>query len=167
MFIRENLTSPLMDYIMSFISSLGDGGLIWIAIGFLFVLNKSTRKWGILMWVSMLMGLIFGNLILKNVVARIRPCDFYNVPIIIPHPGEFSFPSGHTLSSFAAALALYRHNKVYGLFALVFASIIGFTRMYLFVHYPTDILGGIVMAFVMVFFAEKTIDFIAGKLKKA
>ena len=130
---------------MSFISSLGDGGLIWIAIGFLFVLNKSTRKWGILMWVSMLMGLIFGNLILKNVVARIRPCDFYNVAIIIPHPGEFSFPSGHTLSSFAAALALYRHNKVYGLFALVFASIIGFTRMYLFVHYPTDILGGLVI----------------------
>ncbi|MBQ6835440.1 MAG: phosphatase PAP2 family protein, partial [Clostridia bacterium] len=98
--------------------------------------------------------------------ARIRPYDLYNVPIIIAHPSDYSFPSGHTLSSFAAAIALYKCNKKYGTIALAFAAVMGFSRMYLFVHYPTDILGGIILAFLMVFFAERTIDFVEKKLKR-
>ncbi|MBQ7093477.1 MAG: phosphatase PAP2 family protein [Clostridia bacterium] len=166
MFIRENLTSSLMDSIMKFVSFLGNGGLIWLAISLVFVFSKRTRKWSILIWISMIMGLFFGNLILKNLFARIRPYDLYNVPIIIAHPSDYSFPSGHTLSSFAAAIALYKCNKKYGTIALVFAAVMGFSRMYLFVHYPTDILGGIILAFVMVFFAERTIDFVEKKLKR-
>lgn len=166
MFIREHLSSPFADGIMAFISALGNGGFIWIIISLLFILNKKTRKWGIFMWLSMFMCLIFGNIIIKNLVARIRPYQLYNVPIIIPPPSEYSFPSGHTLSSFSCAVALYKCHKIYGIIALIFACIMGFTRLYLFVHYPTDILGGIALSFVMVYFAEKTMDFIEKKHKK-
>ncbi|MBR4880084.1 MAG: phosphatase PAP2 family protein [Clostridia bacterium] len=167
MFIRENLTSPLLDKVMIFISSLGNGGLIWIILALILMTMKKTRKWGLLIGASLLLGLLCGNIILKNLIARIRPCDAYGVALIIEHPGEFSFPSGHTLASFEAAISLYRCNKRYGIFALIFASIVAFSRLYLFVHYPTDILGGIVLAYFMVLAAEKIISFAERKIKKA
>ena len=95
------------------------------------------------MLVSMGLGLILGNGILKNLIARERPCWIdLNIPLLIPNPHDFSFPSGHTLASFEATVMIYLHNKKWGRISFVLAILISFSRMYLFVHFPTDILCG-------------------------
>ena len=155
MFIRENMTSEFMDGFMSFISMLGDGGMIWIVLGIALLCFKKTRICGVFVLLSMLLGFLMGNVALKNIFGRMRPYDKFGVDIIIPPLSDYSFPSGHTLSSFAAALAIYKTDKRYGAAALVFASLMAFSRLYLFVHYPTDIVGGIALAFLSSYRAEK------------
>ena len=139
----NNLHNPILDKIMIAITSLGNAGLIWIgiAVGLLFI--KKTRKCGILILISLVLGLILGNGILKNLIARERPCWIdTTIPLLIPNPHDFSFPSGHTLASFEAAVMIYLHNKKWGKISFVLAVLIAFSRMYLFVHFPTDIICG-------------------------
>lgn len=139
----NNLHNPILDKIMVGITSLGNAGLIWIAIGIFLLFIKKTRKCGALMLVSMLIGLILGNGILKNLIARERPCWIdQNIPLLIPNPHDFSFPSGHTLASFEAAVMIFLHNKKWGTISFILAILIAFSRMYLFVHFPTDIICG-------------------------
>ena len=142
----NNLHNPILDKIMIAITSLGNAGLIWIgiAVGLLFV--KKTRKCGILMLISLALGLIIGNGFLKNIIARERPCWIdENIKLLIPRPDDYSFPSGHTLASFEAAVMIYLHNKKWGIISLILAVAIAFSRMYLFVHFPTDILAGMIL----------------------
>ena len=110
------------------------------------LLFKKTRRAGIAVLVGLLLGLLCGNLAIKNLVARERPCAIGTAPeLLIPYPSEYSFPSGHTLSSFIAATCIFLRNKKWGISAYVFASGIAFSRIYLYVHFPTDILGGIIL----------------------
>ena len=98
---------------------------------------------------GMALSFLFGNIILKNIVARPRPCAVdTSVILLIPFPSEYSFPSGHSTCSFTAAFILFGYHRLAGAAAIVLAGIIAFSRMYLFVHYPTDILGGICVALV-------------------
>ena len=157
MFIRNNISSPIMDKIMIFVTKFGDAGIFWSVLALLLLIPKKTRKTGFLMVISLVLGLLFGNIIIKNLVGRTRPFVVFNQPIIIPPPSEYSFPSGHTLCSFESALCLFTLNKYVGIVATVFASLIAFSRLYLFVHYPTDIIGGIVLAFFTVFLAKRII----------
>lgn len=139
----NNLHNPILDKIMIVITNLGDAGLIWIGVAIILLFMKNTRKCGALMLVSMLVGLIVGNGILKNLIARERPCWLdRSIPLLIPEPHDYSFPSGHTLASFEAAVMIYLHNKKLGIFSFVIAVLIAFSRMYLFVHFPTDVLCG-------------------------
>ena len=152
----QGLHNEVLDSIMLFITTLGDSGMLWIVTGALLLLIPAIgqesrehlhmrRRMGVNILVSLLLGLLFGNLLLKNLIKRPRPfqVDTGVVPLILP--GEYSFPSGHTTSSFAAACSIYLHNKKAGAAAFVMAALIAFSRMYLFVHYPTDILGGILL----------------------
>ena len=142
----NNLHNPILDKIMVAITSLGNAGLMWIGIAIFLLFIKKTRKCGFLMLISMILGLIIGNGFLKNVLQRQRPCWLdSNIPLLIPNPHDYSFPSGHTLASFEAAIMICLHNKKWGGISLVLAAIIAFSRMYLFVHFPTDILGGIML----------------------
>lgn len=93
----------------------------------------------------MLAGLIIGEVVLKNTVCRVRPCNLVEIEMIIPKPSSFSFPSGHTCSSFAASTVLMKLDKKFGIPALVLAIIIGFSRLYNYVHFPTDVLAGAVL----------------------
>ena len=139
----NNLHNPVLDKIMIGITSLGNAGIFWIAVAIFLICIKKTRKCGILMLISMAFGLILGNGVLKNLVTRERPCWIdENIPLLIPNPHDYSFPSGHTLASFEAAVMIFLHNKKWGIISLVVAILIAFSRMYLFVHFPTDILGG-------------------------
>ena len=139
----NNMHNPILDKIMVAITSLGNAGLIWIGIAVFLLFIKKTRKCGVLMLISMALGLIFGNGILKNVIARERPCWIDSkIPLLIPNPHDFSFPSGHTLASFEAAVMIFMHNKKWGAISFVLAVLIAFSRMYLFVHFPTDIICG-------------------------
>lgn len=132
--------------IMIFFSTIGNGGMCWIAVCIVLLLLPRTRKCGIAMAISMLLTMILGNEIIKKVVARPRPCVVdRSVTLLIPFPGQYSFPSGHTSNSFSAAVSILLFYRKPGIAALIVAGIIAFSRMYLFVHYPTDILGGILL----------------------
>ena len=107
-------------------------------------LRTPAAKTGLILGAALILDGIFCNLLLKNLVRRIRPCDINDViRLLIPYPSDYSFPSGHTAVSFAAVSALYFAGEKYlWKAALVLAVFIAFSRMYLYVHYPTDILGG-------------------------
>ena len=98
------------------------------------------------MGVAMACGFLIGNIGLKNIVARIRPYDMVEVEVLVKHLSDFSFPSGHTLVSFNAAIALHHYHRKWGVAALVLATVIALSRLYLFVHYPTDVLAGFLLA---------------------
>ncbi len=150
--IQNLLGCKFCDVLFETITHLGDAGLFWIILAVVLLFFKKTRKTGICMGLALVLGLIFGNLILKNVFQRMRPF-YYDSALISPEtllidiPHDYSFPSGHTLASFNAALAIFWNNKKWGVPALVLAALIAFSRLYLFVHFPTDILGGILLAF--------------------
>ena len=165
----QNWHTGWLDGIMIFITKLGDAGLFWIAVGLILAVIPKTRKCGILVLISMALTFLLGNIILKNLIARPRPFRVDNsVALLIPEPGEYSFPSGHTMNSFTASVMIFLHYKKPGIAALVLAALIAFSRMYLFVHYPTDILGGIVIGIfdaVLVFMLAKKV--MAKKQNKA
>ncbi|MBQ2746751.1 MAG: phosphatase PAP2 family protein [Clostridia bacterium] len=131
---------------MPIITKFGDGGVFWIALAVIFLIFKKTRKMGLCMGLALLMGFITGNLILKNVVGRIRPYDLNpEIEILVKHLSDYSFPSGHTLASFEAATAIFINNKKIGIPALVLAFLIAISRIYLYVHYPSDVLAAIIL----------------------
>ncbi len=146
LYALQNLHTPILDKVMVFITTLGDDGIFWIIIALLMLLFKKTRKCGCMVLITMAICYVIGNIGLKNIIQRPRPCRIDNsVPLLIPFPSEFSFPSGHTLHGFAAATAIFLHFKKPGIVALILAGLIAFSRMYLFVHFPTDILGGVII----------------------
>ncbi len=131
---------------MKFVSYLGNSGQIWILVGIIMLFFKKYRKSGLTVLLALLLCLIFGNGILKNLITRQRPCWIdESVKLLISTPTDYSFPSGHTFSSFAASLSIFMYHKKLGISAFVLAILIAFSRLYLFVHFPTDIIGGIVL----------------------
>ena len=141
----QNLHCDWLDALMIFFTNLSNHGEVWILIAVILICFKKTRTCGFAMAISLLLMLIIGNGLLKNIFARPRPCWVdSSVKMIIDCPSSYSFPSGHTFSSFAGAFTIFFYFKKQGVLALILASVIGFSRMYLFVHYPTDIFGGIV-----------------------
>ena len=143
----QTIHTPLLDKILAFITSLGNAGIIWIMLAVVLLILPKTRKAGIIVAAALLMDLILCNLILKNLVARVRPYDVNTaIAILIKKPLDFSFPSGHTAASFAAMTALFLAKmKKAWIAALVLAVLIAFSRLYFYVHYPTDVLGGAVV----------------------
>ncbi len=165
-FIRENLTCPLLDTVVPIITKFGDGGIFWIAVAILFIIFKRTRKTGISMGLALLMGVIVGNLILKNVVGRIRPYDLNEgIEILVAHLSDYSFPSGHTLASFEAATVLFIRDKRFGIPAMVLAVLIALSRLYLYVHYPTDVLAGAILGIIFAVISCKLIDKLYNKFE--
>lgn len=144
-FIQNNLRTPIGDIIMPFISSFGDGGKIWIIIAVVLLIKPDTRKAGGTVLLAIGIDVVLCNGILKPMIARIRPCDVNTaIHLLVPRPDDFSFPSGHTAASFAAASALYFEGvKRLCKPAFLLAVLIAFSRLYLYVHYPTDVLAGI------------------------
>jgi len=142
----QEMHSPVLDKIMVFFSTLGNAGLFWIAISLILLIIPKTRKIGLHMGLAITITYIFGNLVLKNLVARQRPYFVDpNVTLLIKKPSEYSFPSGHSMNGFAAATSLFLNNKKWGIPALIVASIIAFSRLYNFVHWPTDVICGILL----------------------
>lgn len=141
----QTLHTPLLDELMLLITHLGDMGIFWILLTIVLLLIPETRKSGVIVAVALCLDVIVCNGILKNVFARTRPFDVNEaVQLLIAAPKDFSFPSGHTGASFAAVAALYfAGEKKLWKASLVLAVLIAVSRMYLYVHYPTDILGGV------------------------
>ena len=146
LYIKNNMHGPIMDKLMITLTHLGNGGMIWIIISVVLVISKKYRKIGFMAIAALILSTILGEGILKHVVKRIRPSA--NIPavnLLIAKPLSYSFPSGHTTSSFAVAGVLAKYFKKYALEFFSLASLISFSRLYLYVHYPTDVLAGIVL----------------------
>lgn len=145
-FIQTYMKSDFLDKLFPYITRLGDSGFIWIVIALVFLIFKKYRKDGIVLSMSLIICVIIGNITLKPLIARIRPFDVNSaINLLITRPTDFSFPSGHTLSSVASTVVIFNANRRMGIGALILAILIAFSRMYLYVHYPSDILGGIII----------------------
>lgn len=145
--IASHLTAEWLDPVMRFITSLGDGGIFWILLAAVFLCFKKTRRFGAAMAISLIISTIITNLTLKPLIDRPRPYELKTIEGLDTSllPGDASFPSGHTTVSFSGAFALFWQNKKAGAPALVLATLIAFSRLYFYLHHPTDILGGILV----------------------
>ena len=163
--IAANLKCGVLDFLMPLITLLGDAGIFWILCSLVMILIPKTRKTGLSMGISLLIGLLVCNVALKPLVGRIRPYDYQwqyfqkEITLLVEGLHDFSFPSGHTIASFEAATALLIGNKKLGIPAMILAVLIAFSRLYLYVHYPTDVLASIVLgigiAFLGTFLVKK------------
>lgn len=166
LWLKEAFSHPVLDEIMIFVSSLGNKGFFWIAIGVLFLLfgfrKKIWRSRGLLVLLSLAVNFLVCNMVLKPLVDRTRPYYVLDYTPLIPPVGDPSFPSGHTSASFAAATAIYCINKKWGIAAYLLAAVMGFSRLYLGVHFPTDVLFGAVVGMV----AAKIVVYIFWKCRK-
>ena len=143
----QTLHTPILDKIMTSITKLGDAGIFWIILTLLFLIIPKMRKTGIIMAAALIMDLLICNVAVKNLVARTRPYDVNtSVQLLVAKLHDYSFPSGHTAASFASVTALYlAGEKKLWKPALVLACLIAVSRLYLYVHYPTDVLAGVVI----------------------
>lgn len=167
----QSIRNPVLDMIMVEITEMGDAGKFWILLSIGYLFGKKTRKCGVTMLLSLGIMILFGNVVLKNIFMRERPCWIdQSIALLIANPHDYSFPSGHTYSSVAAASVMYCYDKLSGFIALVVAALIAISRMYLFVHFPTDVLAscilGIVTALLSVDLVNKYYDSIKNKLTK-
>ena len=149
--IQANLRSGFMDKFMPFITVFGDAGIFWMVCAVLLLIFPRTRKIGLGMGFAMMIGLLVCNVTLKPLVARIRPYDLQlqefgiTIQLLGERMHDFSFPSGHTIASFEAAVVLLKNSKKMGIPAMILAVLISFSRLYLYVHYPTDVLCSVVL----------------------
>lgn len=143
----QTLHTPAADVLMKAVSALGNAGMIWIVLTVVLLAVPKTRKTGALLAAALVLDVILCNGILKHLVARTRPFDVNTaVELLVKRPADYSFPSGHTTASFASVAVLYyAGERRLWIPASVLAVLIAFSRMYLYVHYPTDVLGGIAL----------------------
>lgn len=145
-FINNNLHSPIMDKFMIIMTSIGNGGLIWILISLILIITPKYRKVGIMTICALILTTIIGEGILKHLIRRPRPfISLPDIKLLITAPTSYSFPSGHTGSAFAAAGILGAMIKKSKPYVITLAILIAFSRLYLFVHYPEDVLAGIIL----------------------
>lgn len=160
--IQDNLRTAFGDSVAAFLSVAFNGGILWFVLSGVLLIFRKTRTAGCMVLAAMGIAFLVGELGMKNIFCRVRPCTIDDSVILaINRPGSYSFPSGHTGSSFAAATALFLWNKKWGIPALVLAAVIGFSRLYLFVHFPTDVLVGAFLGILSALF----VDFLFRKLR--
>ena len=162
--IQENLRCAFLDVVLPFLTTLCNNGEIWIACGIALLFFKKYRRYGIFLLVALLLGSLIGNEIIKPLVARVRPCNAVSLlpDMLVKVPSSYSFPSGHTVSSVVGATVLTRANKKFGFAAIPVAALIAFSRLYVFVHFPSDVLVGAILGFAIGFacvtFGNKLFD---------
>lgn len=162
LWIQENLRGDFLNLLITLITTLGNGGLIWLVSSAVMLCFPKSRKTGVLVLMALLVSLLVNNFILKNVVARPRPWTCVEeLQTLIEKPKDYSFPSGHTASSFAAAIVMYKTLPAHmGVPAVILAVGIGLSRLYVGVHYPTDVLAGALSGIII---ARTVCRFAAGK----
>lgn len=159
LFIQEFLRFDWLNPIVVFLTHLGDGGAIWIVFTVLMLVQKQYRKTGISMAAALLLGVLFTNLLLKNLIMRPRPFDAIPQLQALVHEHGWSFPSGHSTSSMAAGTVMFiQMPRKTGIMALILAVIICLSRLYVGVHYPTDVIGGILVGIFIAVCAMRIVE---------
>ena len=169
LWIQENIRAPWLDGVWLFITHLGDEGYLWIAMGIVLLFWKKTRPIGFTVLLSLLLDFLIINVTLKDLVARPRPFVVNEAiqPLITDVNPYKSFPSGHSGGSFSAMFALCRWvPKKIGIPALLLAALVALSRLYVGVHYPTDILAGCLVGFICSFLAYKIVKMVQKKIEE-
>ncbi len=170
----QSIQNEFFDALMVGITTLGNGGAVFIALGLALLFTKKYRKAGLAVIVALLVMLLCNDLFLKEFFARPRPFNLletdpekyafwgknYIYPELISKPTSFSFPSGHTASAFAAAVALLWHNRKLGIPITIFSALMGFSRIYVEVHYCTDVIAGVVSGTICAFIAVVIVKYL-------
>ncbi len=187
----QGIQNEFLSAIMVFITTLGNAGAIFIVLALVLLFTKKYRKAGLAVAVALIVMLLCNDLFLKEFFARPRPFNLFDTdpekyaewgtryifPELVHKPSSYSFPSGHTSSAFAAAIALLWHNRKFGISVTIFAALMGFSRIYVEVHYCTDVIAGVIsgticalIAVVIVKFlfpvVDKGINKLSAKIKK-
>lgn len=158
------LHNSFLDTILPIISSFGNGGIGWILLSAILLCIPRYRKAGLTMALALIFCLVIGNITLKPLIARARPYSYFpEMTLLIPPLDDFSFPSGHTFASFASATALFLHHRKEGTAAYLLAVTIAFSRLYLYVHFPTDVLAGMILGIASGWAAYKVVDWYQNK----
>ena len=146
--IQAHLQCTFLDVTMPIVTLFGDGGVFWIAVAVVLLLFAKYRKTGFSMGMALVLGLLVCNILLKPQVARIRPYNFQlqeygrEITLLVKGLNDYSFPSGHTWSAVTGAWVITAANRKFGWWAIPLAAALAFSRLYLFVHFPSDILSG-------------------------
>lgn len=149
-FIQENWRTEWLDLICAFLSRAFELGIPWLVLGAVLFCFKKTRAAGAILVCAVVLTFFFNELAIKNAINRERPCTIDpTIELIVKKPTSYSFPSGHTASCFAAAGTLLFTYKRLGIPLIIFSAFMGFSRMYLFVHFPTDVLAGAALGLLM------------------
>ena len=148
--IHTHLQCGLLDFLMPKITMLGNGGALWILAALVLIFTKNYRRYGMILLAALAIGVLIGNVGLKNIVARPRPCWIEpQITLLIANPTDFSFPSGHTLASVIEATVLTLTDRRFGLIAIPLAALIAFSRLYLYVHFPSDIFASLILGIII------------------
>lgn len=162
--IQAYCRCELLDMLMPKLTLLGEYGALWIVLALILLLRKRTRQSGLALSAGLLGSLLIGNLLLKPLIARPRPCWINeSAELLVAAPQDYSFPSGHTLSCFIAATVLLHYDRRLGIPALAIACVVAFSRLYLYVHFPSDVLAGAALGVVIGCFAAWLTDRVYGR----
>lgn len=156
--LHDFLYSPSMDKLMVAITSTGNMGLIWIVCALVMMLVEPSFAQGYAILIAILLSVMLGNLLLKNTIRRTRPFSHKKYKLLIKQPWDFSFPSGHTMSSFAAATVLSSFNLYLGIGCFIYAILIALSRLYLRVHFFTDVIFSSIIGTALGILAVYAID---------
>ena len=155
LYALQQIHNPVLDKIMVALSTIGNAGILWIVLTVILLIMKKTRRCGAQMALAMLLTFIIGNLVLKNMISRDRPCWIDpTVALLVKNPTDFSFPSGHSMNGFTASVSILLCDKKLGIAAVILAAAIAFSRLYNFVHFPTDVIAGIGVGIVSALFVN-------------
>ena len=148
LWIQEHLRTPLLNGIVSFYTTLGNAGVLFLTAALLMICFRKTRRAGVFALVAIAVGFVCTNLVLKNLIARPRPwLNVAGLTYLVTENDPNSFPSGHTCAAFAFAVGVWRAapRRWMGWTALALAVLMGLSRLYVGVHYPSDVLAGAVV----------------------
>ncbi len=160
--------SSLLDaFFLGVTKIAGSYGQLWVAIALLLLIFKRTRRAGISLLIAYVGVFLLGQYVLKTLISRPRPCQIDTAfPLLVSRPSSSSFPSTHSAWAFGGATAIFLQHKKAGIAAYVVAVLIGFSRLYLFLHFPTDVLFGAGMGVALGFAADRLTAFGEKKLRR-
>lgn len=164
-FIAEGLKCPLLDGFMPVFTVLGDVGICWIVASLVLMIFKPTRKAGFVALLSIGIGALITNVALKNIVARPRPYTYTDWDLLIERQSDWSFPSGHSTAAFAFATGLTLIKKK-AWWVYIPAGLMALSRLYLFVHFPTDVLAGCAIGVLAGFVSKYVVNLVIKKYGK-
>ena len=161
----QNIRTPILDKVFLTITSIpGNYGQMWIVLGIVLLVFKKTRKCGVTVILSYLMVFGLGQYVLKDLIARPRPCHIdQTIELLISRPSSYSCPSTHSGWAFAAAISITLFNKKFGIPVIIFSSLVAFSRLYLFVHFPSDVLFGVILGIVFAILSKYIVNKIIKK----